>query len=49
MKKRTKIKRVSKRGKNFIQFSNGILIYIPKNMEFDEKITITGLKYRNNS
>ena len=35
--------RISKRGKNYVQFSNGILVYVPKSMVFGERITIRGI------
>lgn len=38
-----KIKRISKRGKNYVQFTNGILIYLPKEYVFAEKVTIDGI------
>lgn len=38
-----KAKRISKRGKNYVQFTNGILIYLPKNMRFGDKVSIEGV------
>ena len=42
-KKIKKVKRISKRGKNYVQFANGILIYLPKTMMFGKEVTLEGI------